>query len=206
MWLATTSCAPGLNSPITLRLKPKIRQLTAAQKLTMMSLSGLPPMRIARPGAVWHNTVRGVSMTICQSSQGKRYKSRIYPNEIRHRGCRQEEGSPLLLTLTVSLAEQLSLFSWSRTSMRQKWRLRPIFSGRATAVTFPPSHGREVAATHLDSRHPGGFIIRDKQIGSPATKRFGKDDRSTPVQHSKRLVRALVHRHFAAHEIRSHGG
>jgi len=65
----------------------------------------------------------------------------------------------------------------------------------------PGIHRPHVAATDLDPGDPGGWIVTGNKERTQAAQRFGQYDGGPAVQNAKRLVGALVDRHFTTNEV-----
>lgn len=65
----------------------------------------------------------------------------------------------------------------------------------------PRIHCPHVAAADLDPGDPGVRIITGNKERTQAAQRFGQYDGGPAVQNAKRLVGALVDRHFATDEV-----
>lgn len=68
----------------------------------------------------------------------------------------------------------------------------------------PGIHGRHMAAADFDSGDTRERIVTGNQERGQAAKRFGQYDGGPAVQNAKRLVGALIDRHFATNEVRAY--
>jgi len=65
----------------------------------------------------------------------------------------------------------------------------------------PGFHRRHVAAADLDPGDPGRRVVTGNKERTQAAQRFGQNHGSPAVQNAKRLLGALVDRHFTTDEV-----